>query len=191
MIDIDELQEEEKHIRTLSHYLEKYHNSTGFSNKKVSEILNIDRSYYNKIRLKQISPITNGIITLKKFASLTNEDLTNFIHEIEETQNEIKDKDNQWLNILKMVFLEAGPAIRRALIHKRLKNILINKDRKSYDKLVMIFTLTILTLDLSDSKEFFEALYDLILKFHDRLDLEKENDLKDLIQLVDIIKNRK
>ncbi len=190
MNDFDELKEEEKHIRTLSHYLEKYHNNTGHSNKKVAEILNIDRSYYNKIRLKQVSPLTNGIVTLKKFASLTDEDLTNFLYEIEEIQPDNKDKDNQWISILKSVFIETGPIIRRALIHKRLKNLLSKNDRKTQDKMTIIFTLTILLIDIADSKELLEAYYQLVLKFHDKLNIEKENDLKDLIQFVDIIKNR-
>ncbi len=190
MDTINVSKEEEKYIRTLSHYLEKYHNNTGFSNKKVAEILNIDRSYYNKIRLKQISPLTNGIIALKKFASLTNEDLINFLYEIEEIQPNNKDNDIQWLNILKSVFIEAGPIIRRALIHKRLKILISKNDRKAQDKLITILTLTILLVDLADYKELLEAYYQLALKFHDKLILDKENDLKDLIQLIDIIKNR-
>ena len=57
-------------------------------------------------------------------------------------------------------------------------------------KMTIIFTLTILLIDIADSKELLEAYYQLVLKFHDKLNIEKENDLKDLIQFVDIIKNR-
>ena len=50
---------------TLSQYLEKFHLATGYQNKEVAELLNMDKSYYNKIRLKKFSPISNSISILK------------------------------------------------------------------------------------------------------------------------------
>ena len=71
--------DEEKYIRTLSQYLEKFHLATGYQNKEVAELLNMDKSYYNKIRLKKFSPISNSISILKKFASLNDNDIIAFI----------------------------------------------------------------------------------------------------------------
>ncbi|BBH54707.1 hypothetical protein [Fluviispira sanaruensis] len=189
-MDINESLEEEKHMRTLAHYLEKYHNDTGYNNKEVSDILKIDRSYYNKIRLQKASPLTNGIIILKKFAALTNENLFNFLYEIEETSPESKDKDKQWLEIVKKILLEGGPVLRRALIHKRLKNFINKNDQKSRITIIKIFTITALLLDISKSEEWIDIYLKTTLRLHEDLNLEKENDIKDLLSFVNFIKNK-
>ncbi|WP_186646537.1 hypothetical protein [Fluviispira vulneris] len=191
MLTINEKEEEAKHLRTLGHYLEKFHNSTGYSNKDVADILKLDRSYYNKIRLKKYSPLTASIINIKKFASLTNENIFNFLYQIEEIPSETKEKDNQWIDILKKTFLESGPILRRALIHKRIKNILNKDDKISKEKTTKIFTLTALLIDISESEDWLSIIYQFVLKIHEQMNLEKESDLKELIRFIEIIKNKK
>nr|BFD33499.1 hypothetical protein GTC16762_31180 [Pigmentibacter ruber] len=191
MTEINIKEEEEKHTKALSHYLEKYHNKTGYSNREVSMILDIDRSYYNKIRLQKITPLTSGIIMLKKFAALTNESVFNFLYEMEGVPKEIKDKDNQWLDILKKLFVECGPILRRALIHKRIKSILNESKENNKEKITKIFTLVTILIDLAHFDEWLDLIYQLCLKLHTDLNLEKEPDLKDLIKFIEVIKNKK
>lgn len=191
MTEINIKEEEEKHNKALSHYLEKFHNKTGYSNREVSDLLNMDRSYYNKIRLQKIAPLTSGIIMLKKFAYLNNESVFNFLYEIEGVSKDNKDKDNQWLEILKKLFVEGGPVLRRALIHKRIKNFLSENKENNKDKITKILTLLAILIDLSSSDEWLDLIYELCLKLHNNFNFEKEQDIKDLIKFVEIIKNNK
>ena len=114
--------EEEKHKETLNHYLEKIHDSTKYQNKDVAEILDLDKGTYSKIRQGQIAPLTNSIITLKKYAYLNDMNILDFIAHIEKIPVEIK--DNDWLSSLSNIMLELGDIVRRELIHKRISEFL-------------------------------------------------------------------
>ena len=175
--------DEEKHIRTLSLYLEKFHLATGFQNKEVAELLNMDKSYYNKIRLKKFSPISNSISILKKFSSLNNKSLIQFIAEIEEIQleKEYIDLNNQeWQYIIEKAFSDVGPVLRKILIHDRIKKILDN-DEKYVESLLKNFVLLSLIIDISKSDKWFNVILDLILNIHQNIEGEKDYEIKILI----------
>ena len=173
--------DEEKHIRTLSLYLEKFHLATGYQNKEVAELLNMDKSYYNKIRLKKFSPISNSISILKKFASLNDKDLIQFISEIEELNSESNSlSGNDWELVLKKVFIDAGPILRKILIEDRLKRIIENNDT-SADSLIKSFILLSLIIDISKNDKWFNVILDFISNVHYNLEGVKDNEISYLI----------
>ncbi len=182
--------EEERHIRTLSLYLEKFHVVTGYQNKEVAELLNMDKSYYNKIRLKKFSPISNSISILKKFASLNNLSLIQFISEIEEIKldNEFIDmKEQEWQSIVNKAFSGVGPILRKILIHDRIRIILEN-DEKYVESLLKNFVLLAIIIDISKNEKWFNLILDLILNIHHNLEVEKDYDIKLLIDRIKKIK---
>ncbi|KAB8031845.1 hypothetical protein [Fluviispira multicolorata] len=173
--------DEQKHIRTLSHYLEKIHTATGYQNKEVAELLGMDKSYYNKIRLKKFSPLTNSITTLRKFASLNNQSLIHFLAEIEEISLEAKDKE--WMIVAEKAFTDVGPILRRALLINRIKPI-IDKDDEQIDILIKNFLLLCLIIDISKKEKWFKIVFELILKIYQNIDDEKDNDIRILIERI-------
>lgn len=178
--------DEERHIRTLSLYLEKFHLATGYQNKEVAELLNMDKSYYNKIRLKKFSPISNSISILKKFASLNNKNLIQFISEIEEIKldNDHLDMSGQdWQFIIKKVFSDMGPVLRKILIHDRIKKILENEE-KYVDILLKNFVLLSVIIDISKDDKWFNVVLDLILNVYHNLEGKKDNDIRLLIERI-------
>lgn len=181
MFKIDFEKEENKHKRTLSHFLEKFHASSGFQNKDVAEKLGLDKSYYSKVRLQQISPITNSIVTLKRFASLNNMSLINFISQIEEIPTSTKDKD--WLVVLEKIMTDLGPHLRRALIHNRLNDILKN-DKNYVENLLKCFLYTAIFIDLIKHSKWFDLCSDFILKIYNNIDINKSEDIKNIISRV-------
>ncbi|APJ03150.1 hypothetical protein [Silvanigrella aquatica] len=176
--------DEEKHIRTLSQYLEKFHVATGFQNKEVAELLNMDKSYYNKIRLKKFSPISNSIAILKKFAFLNNQSLIKFISEIEEMKphSDLQEiEEQEWEVIIKKAFADMGPVLRKVLVQERIKKILDN-DEKCIELLIKNFVLLSMIIDISENDKWFRVILDLILNIHKNLEGEIDLDLKMLIE---------
>ncbi|KAB8039658.1 hypothetical protein GCL60_05195 [Silvanigrella paludirubra] len=183
MDEVKPNKDEEKHIRTLSLYLEKFHLATGYQNKEVAELLNMDKSYYNKIRLKKFSPISNSISILKKFASLNDNDLIKFISEIEELNFENNSLNNQgydWEVILKKVFIDAGPILRKILIEDRLRKV-IEKNDSSIDSIIKSFILLCLIIDISKDEKWFNVILDFILNVHYNLEGVKDSEISHLI----------
>lgn len=183
MFKLDIEKEEIKHKKTLSHYLEKIHRSTGYHNKEVAEILDMDKSYYNKIRLQQISPLTNSIVILKKFASLNNMSVIDFIAQIEEIPSEIK--ENDWVSTLRQVMTDMGPILRRSLIHQRLSTLV--KSNHDYSETILkCFVSTVMLMDLHKNPKWLDTCVDMISKIHSNLNLEKNDDLINLLARVKI-----
>ncbi|MGY3803858.1 hypothetical protein ACWNT8_07350 [Pigmentibacter ruber] len=175
--------DDEKYIRTLSQYLEKFHLTTGYQNKEVAELLNMDKSYYNKIRLKKFSPISNSISILKKFASLNDNDLISFISEIEELnidKNFFSLDGNDWEFTLKKVFLQCGPLIRKILIEDRLKPI-IEENETSIEKLIKCFIILSLVLDISKNEKWLNSIMEFVLNIHHNIEEEQINDINELL----------
>ncbi len=182
MFEIDTEKEEKKHKKTLSHFLEKFHKSSELQNKEVAEKLGLDKSYYNKVRLQQIAPLTNSIITLKRFASLNDMSLIDFIAEIEEIPKTTKEEP--WVVIMKQVMSDLGPTLRRSLIYDRLGEIL-KKDKDYTDNLLKCFLYTSMLIDLIKHKNWFNICTNLISEIHQSLGLEKNDaDLKNLIERI-------
>lgn len=175
--------DEEKYIRTLSQYLEKFHLATGYQNKEVAELLNMDKSYYNKIRLKKFSPISNSISILKKFASLNDNDIIAFISEIEELnidKNLYSLEGNNWEFILKKIFTETGPLIRKILIHDRLKN-LIESEKIDIEKIMKCFIILALVIDISKDEKWLNSIMDFVLNIHQNLEEIGNSDITEVL----------
>ncbi|RDB36578.1 hypothetical protein [Spirobacillus cienkowskii] len=186
MDEVKQNKDEDRHIRNLSQYLEKFHLATGFQNKEVAELLKMDKSYYNKIRLKKFSPISNSISILKKFASLNNKSIIQFIAEIEEIeldQNILDLNDEDWQYIIKKVFIDVGPVVRKLLIQDRIKDILDN-DEKYIETLVKNFVLLLLIIDISKNEKWLNVILDLILNIHYNLEGEMPEDMNVLVQRI-------
>ncbi len=182
MFEIDEEKEEKKHKRTLSHYLNKYHNTTNSQNKDVAEKLGLDKSYYNKVRLEQIAPLTNSIIALKRFASLNNMNIIDFIAEIDEIPKNLKEED--WSIVIKQIMSDLGPILRRSLIHRRLSKIL-KKNKDFTDSLLKCFLYTCMLIDLVKYENWFNLCANTISQIHNNLEIdENDSDLKHLIERV-------
>lgn len=175
--------DEEKYIRTLSQYLEKFHLATGYQNKEVAELLNMDKSYYNKIRLKKFSPISNSISILKKFASLNDNDLIAFISEIEELnidKNMVFLEENGWEFVLKKIFIEAGPLMRKILIQDRLKQFM-ESESIEIEKLLKCFIILALVIDISKNERWLNSIMDFVLNIHHNLEEIKNDEINELL----------
>jgi transcriptional regulator with XRE-family HTH domain len=186
MDEVKPNKDEEKHIRTLSLYLEKFHLATGYQNKEVAELLNMDKSYYNKIRLKKFSPISNSISILKKFASLNNISILQFICEIEEIKLEsdlVNMKEQEWQFILNRAFIEVGPILRKILILDRVKKIL-DSEEKYIESLLKNFVLLAVIIDISKDEKWFNLILDHILNIHHNLEVEKDQDIMIIIDRI-------
>lgn len=182
VFEIDIEKEEKKHKRTLSHFLAKFHEATGDQNKDVAEKLGLDKSYYNKVRLEQIAPLTNSIITLKRFASLNQMNLLDFIAEIEEMPKNIK--EDEWASVIKQIMSDLGPTLRRAFIHNRLSKML-RKDKDYTDVLMKCFVYISMLIDLTKHEKWFNICTSVISQIHYNLGLEKsDEDLKNLIERI-------
>jgi transcriptional regulator with XRE-family HTH domain len=179
MFKLDIEKEEKKHKRTLSHYLEKIHHATGYQNKEVAEKLGLDKSYYSKVRLQQIDPLTTSIATLKRYASLNKMNIIDFIAEIEEIPIEIKEKD--WVRVLVNAMNTVGPILRRELIHKRINAILENTEEDCMETLLKSFLNLCLMFDLLKYPKWFSLCSDFIMQIHQNLELEESKDLNNLI----------
>ena len=178
--------DEEKHIRTLSLYLEKFHLATGYQNKEVAELLNMDKSYYNKIKLKKFSPISNSISILKKFASLNSKSLIQFISEIEEINTddiEYSGKEQEWEVIIKKVFSDLGPIIRKKIIIDKTKKLLQN-DKNYIEILQKNFTVLSLIIDISENEKWFNTILDIVLSIHSNLGYELDTEANLLIKKI-------
>lgn len=87
-------------------------------------------------------------------------------------------------------FSENGPILRRVLIHKRIKNIVDNNDKLQKEKLYKVFILAALVIDIAQSEECLESLFQLISKVHEQMNIVKEQDLDDLIARIQFNKNK-